>query len=54
MLKRLPEADSSGSELVDIVVREVDRVNALITNLNEALPEHREYERTAATFDADG
>jgi two-component system, NtrC family, sensor histidine kinase PilS len=35
VLKRLPEADSAGSELVDIVVREVDRVNDLITNLLE-------------------
>ena len=33
VLKRLPGADAETCNLVDIAVREVDRVNALITNL---------------------
>ncbi|MBN2575888.1 MAG: PAS domain-containing protein [Deltaproteobacteria bacterium] len=33
MLKRLPETDAETSNLVAIAVREVDRVNALISNL---------------------
>jgi len=46
VLKRLPGADAELSNLVDIVVREVDRVNALISNfLDYARPRTDERQR---------
>jgi two-component system sensor histidine kinase PilS (NtrC family) len=46
VLKRLPGADAEASNLVDIAVREVDRVNALITNfLDFARPRTDERQR---------
>jgi two-component system sensor histidine kinase PilS (NtrC family) len=46
VLKRLPGADAETSKLVDIAVREVDRVNALISNfLDYARPRTDERQR---------
>ena len=46
MLKRLPGADAEANNLVDIAVREVDRVNALITSfLDYARPRTDERQR---------
>jgi len=46
VLKRLPGADAEASNLVDIAVREVDRVNALIRNfLDYARPRTGERQR---------
>jgi two-component system, NtrC family, sensor histidine kinase PilS len=50
VLKRLPGADAETQNLIDIAVREVDRVNALISNLlNYARPRSEDRQRLDLT-----